>query len=73
MPTLTLSPDTLEQLGVRRAHLVPTFTLEGRGLLEGLLASRGFDMAPAIRVVELANGEGVRVHALVGPASEGDT
>jgi hypothetical protein len=58
MPTLTLSPDTLEQLGVRRAHLVPTFTLEGRGLLEGLLASRGFDMARAIRVVELGSGEG---------------
>ena len=48
MPTLTLTLDTLATLGIRWAHLVPTFTLEGRGLLEGLPASRGFDMARAI-------------------------
>ena len=58
MPTLTLSLDALQQVGVRRGHLVPTFTLEGRGLLEALLASRGFDMTRAIRVVELASGDG---------------
>jgi hypothetical protein len=58
MPTLTLSRETLEHIGLRRAHLVPTFTIEGRGLVETLLASRGFDMTRAIRVVELASGEG---------------
>jgi hypothetical protein len=58
VPTLTLTLDTLATLGVRRAHLVPTFTLEGRGLLEGLLVSRGFDMARAMRIVELATAEG---------------
>jgi hypothetical protein len=58
MPTLTLTLDTLAILGVARAHLIPTLTLEGRGLLEGLLASPGFDMARAIRAVELASGEG---------------
>jgi hypothetical protein len=44
MPTVTLTLDTLAAFGVLRAHLVPTLTLEGRGLLEALLASRGFDM-----------------------------
>jgi len=58
MPTFTISVATLELLGIRRPHLVPTFTLEGRELLEGLLTSHGFDMARAIRVVELANGAG---------------
>ena len=58
MPTLTLTFETLEPLGVRRAQLVPVFTLEGRGLLEALLASRSFDMSRAVRVVKLTSGEG---------------
>jgi hypothetical protein len=58
VPTVTLTLDTLAAFGVLRAHLVPTFTLEGRGLLEALLASRGFDIARAIRVVELKSREG---------------
>ena len=58
MPTITLTTDTLATLGIRPAQLVPTFTLEGRGLLEALLASRGFDMTRAIRVVELTAGYG---------------
>jgi hypothetical protein len=58
MPTVTLTTETLAALGVRREHLAPIFTLEGRGLVEALLASRGFDMTRAVRVVELATGEG---------------
>jgi hypothetical protein len=58
MPTLTLTAETLATLGVRRAQLVPTFTLDGRGLVEALLVSRGFDMTRAVRVVELASGDG---------------
>ena len=58
MPTLTLTTETLASLGVRREQLVPTFTIDGRSLMEALLASRGFDMGRAVRVVELASGEG---------------
>jgi hypothetical protein len=58
MPTLTLTTETLATLGVRREQLVPTFTLDGRGLVDALLASRGFDMTRAVRVVELASGDG---------------
>jgi hypothetical protein len=58
IPTLTLSSETLTALGVRREHLVPTFTPEGRRLLEALLTSCGFNMARAVRVVELASNEG---------------
>jgi len=58
MPTLTLTIETLAILGASRAHLIPTMTLEGRGLLEAHLVSHGFDMARAIRVVELPSGEG---------------
>jgi hypothetical protein len=64
MPTVTLTLDTLAAFGVLRAHLVPTFTLEGRGLLEALLASRGFDIARAIRVVELKSREGFHADAV---------
>jgi hypothetical protein len=58
MPTLTLTTETLATLGIRRQQLVPTFTLDGRGLMDALLTSRGFDMSRAVRVVELASGEG---------------
>jgi hypothetical protein len=58
MPTLTLTTETLATLGIRRQQLVPTFTLDGRGLMDALLASRGFDLSRAVRVVELASGEG---------------
>jgi hypothetical protein len=58
VPTITLTLDTLASLGVRRAHLIPSLTLEGRGLLEAMLSAHGFDMTRAVRVVELANGEG---------------
>ena len=58
MPTLTLTLGTLAALGVRREHLVPTFTLEGRRLLRALLTACGFNMARAVRVVELPSNEG---------------
>jgi hypothetical protein len=58
MPTLTLTLEDAPAAGRPcAAKLVPTFTLEGRGLLEGLLVSRGFDMTRAIRVAELASRE----------------
>jgi hypothetical protein len=58
MPTLTLSSETLAALGVRREHLVPTFTPEGRRLLEALLTSCGFNMARAVRVLARARRRG---------------
>ena len=58
MPTVTLPAETLRGLGVSRDDLIPVFTLRARDSVAALLVSRGFDMTQAVRVVELARGEG---------------
>jgi hypothetical protein len=59
MPTLTLSLGTLEALGLSRADFSEsTLPPDAKHALEPLLASRGFDITRAVRVDELASGEG---------------
>jgi hypothetical protein len=60
MPTLTVSRETLEALGVSYADLLgSSLTGHAKRSLEPMLASRGFDPARDIRLVVLASGEGV--------------
>jgi hypothetical protein len=59
VPTITLTMDTLNALGVSLADLLPILQRETVTLLEPLLASRGFDVTKDVRVVVLATGDGV--------------
>jgi hypothetical protein len=59
VPTLTLTLGTLAALGVCRDDLLePVLSSDATRLLEALLTSRGFDVTRAVRVIELATGEG---------------
>jgi hypothetical protein len=59
VPTLTLTLETLTALGVPRDDLLePVLSSEAIRHLEALLTSRGFDVTRAVRVIELASGEG---------------
>jgi hypothetical protein len=59
VPTLTLTLETLAAVGVSRDDLLqPALSSDAKRLLEALLTSRGFDVTRAVRVIELASGEG---------------
>ena len=58
MPAITVTDEALIALGLSRAELTPTLTLEAKRALQPLLAPAGFDMKWSILVVELAAGEG---------------
>jgi hypothetical protein len=51
--------ETLAALGVSRGDLLqPVLSSDATRLLGALLVSRGFDVTRAVRVTELASGEG---------------
>jgi len=57
MPTLTVTRQTLEALGVSAADLrEPTLTGHARRRLEAILASQGFDPTGDIDAVVLQSG-----------------
>jgi hypothetical protein len=59
VPTLTLTSETLGTLGIPRDDLLqPAPSSAAKQRLEALLTSRGFDVTRAVRVIELASGEG---------------
>jgi hypothetical protein len=59
MPTLLLTNETVDALGVSRAELrQQELTAEARRVLATLLTGHGFDVTRAIYVRELANAEG---------------
>jgi hypothetical protein len=59
VPTLTLTPETVDALGVAPADLLgPTLSASAGRLLQALLVSRGFDPSRTIHVSELADGGG---------------
>jgi hypothetical protein len=59
MPMLTLTPGTVDALGILRTDLQqPTLSADTGRLLDALLMSRGFDLRHTIHVSELAAGAG---------------
>ena len=59
MPTLTLTQETIDALGIARVDIIQAvLPASAKRLREALLASRGFDVTRSVYVRELANGEG---------------
>jgi hypothetical protein len=59
MPTVTLTRATAETLGLTRTELSEsTLTPDAARVLEGLLASRGFDTTRTVHVQALSNDGG---------------
>jgi hypothetical protein len=57
VPTLTVTRETLDALGVSAADLQePTLTGHAKRGLEAILASRGFDVTRDIEVIVLPSG-----------------
>ena len=60
MPTITLTLETLDAVGVSYSDLQEsTLAPDVTRVLEGMLVSRGFDVTRAVHVIVLATGEGV--------------
>jgi hypothetical protein len=59
MPTLILTNETVDALGVSRAELrQQELTADAKRALAALLTGRGFDVTRTIYVREMANAEG---------------
>jgi hypothetical protein len=60
MPTITVTREMLEALGISSADLhEPILTGHAKRSLEGALTAHGFDVTRDIGLVVLASGEGV--------------
>ena len=60
MPTITVTREMLEALGISSADLYePILTGHAKRSLEGTLTSHGFDVTRDVSLVVLASGEGI--------------
>ena len=69
MPTLTVTNEVLERLGIGPEELADTRRLEGkaRRALEPLLASRGFNIFGTVYISTLPTNDGFVLTQVVNP------